>query len=70
MSLAREIARFREESCVRADRRSALAQHGQSVREAMRFEWTNGQAALQREGIAGATRFANGAGRHGDFSKI
>ena len=67
--LAREIARFPQE-CVRADRRSALAQHGQSVREAMRFEWTNGQAALQREGIAGATRFANGAGRHGDFSKI
>lgn len=68
-ALAHEIARFPQE-CVRADRRSVYQQHGLGVREAMRREWYNGLKALETEGIAGAERFVEGAGRHGDFSKL
>ena len=67
--LAREIARFPQE-CVRADRASAWRQHGLSLRDAMRQEYEGGLAALRREGIESAGRFAAGAGRHGDYEKI
>ena len=67
--LAREISRFPQE-CVRADRASAYKQHGLSLRDAMRQEYDGGMAALRKEGIAGATRFADGLGRHGDYRKI
>jgi enoyl-CoA hydratase len=67
--LAREIARFPQE-CVRADRASAYRQHGLSLRDAMRQEYEGGLAALGKEGVAGATRFAEGLGRHGDYGKI
>ncbi len=56
--LAQGIARF-PQVCVRADRRSALKSHGLSVRE-----------ALIKDGVAGATRFKDGLGRHSDFAKI
>jgi enoyl-CoA hydratase len=67
--LAHEIARFPQE-CVRADRASAYRQQGLSLRDAMRQEYEGGLAALRREGIAGAARFAHGAGRHGDYENI
>ena len=67
--MAQEIARF-PQVCVRADRRSAIKQHGKTVREAMRFEWRNGRAPMQQEAVEGAARFAGGFGRHGDFGKI
>jgi enoyl-CoA hydratase len=67
--LAHEIACFPQE-CVRADRRSVYLQHGLPVRDALRKEWYNATEALKNEGIAGATRFVSGLGRHGDFSKI
>ena len=67
--MAREIARFPQE-CMRADRRSVYLQHGLPVREALEREWYNGMDALKKEGIAGARRFADGLGRHGDYSKI
>ena len=67
--LAHEIARFPQE-CVRADRRSVYLQRGLPVRDALRKEWYNATEALKNEGIAGATRFVSGLGRHGDFSKI
>ena len=68
-SLAQEIARF-PQACVRADRRSVYLQHGLSVRAAMEKEWDNGIAVLETEGVHGAGRFAQGVGRHGDFSKL
>ena len=68
-ALAQEIARFPFD-CVRADRRSVYLQHGLSVRDALHREWYNGQECLQREGVAGAGRFAGGKGRHGDFADI
>ena len=67
--MAREIARF-PQLCVRADCRSAIAQHGKTVREGMRFEWRNGRAPLRQEAVEGAGRFAAGLGRHGNFGKI
>jgi len=67
--MAHEIARF-PQACVRADRRSVVMQQGLTVREAMRKEWYNGIPAFVAEGAAGAKRFAEGKGRHGDFSDL
>jgi enoyl-CoA hydratase len=68
-SLAHEIARF-PQACMRADRRSVYRQEGLGLREAMRFEWTNGVPAYFAEGAAGAARFASGKGRGGNFGDI
>lgn len=67
--LAHEIARF-PQTCVRADRRSAIRSHGLPVRNALIQEWYNGREALTGDGIESATRFRDGLGRHGDLSKI
>ncbi|WP_425045047.1 crotonase/enoyl-CoA hydratase family protein [Primorskyibacter sp. S87] len=68
-AMAREIARFPQEA-VRADRRSIIETRGMPVREALKVEWANGLEAIRREGTAGAGRFRDGAGRHGDFGNI
>jgi len=67
-ALALEIARF-PQGAVRADRRSAYAQHGLPLRAAMEQEWACGAGALS-EAIQGAGRFASGKGRHGAFEDI
>jgi len=67
--MARGIARFPQE-CVRADRASAHRQYGLPMRDALRQEYDGGMAALRREGVRGATRFASGKGRHGDYREI
>jgi enoyl-CoA hydratase len=67
--LAQDIACF-PPVCVRADRRSAIKSQGLSVRDALIQEWYNGREALVKDGAAGAARFKNGLGRHGDFTKI
>jgi len=68
-ALAQEIARF-PQACVRADRRSVLLQEGLSEREGLRSEWACSSPVFEREGAAGAARFAQGKGRHGDFADI
>ena len=68
-ALARDIARF-PQTCVRADRRSAIASQGLPVRDGLIQEWYNGREALIRDGVEGATRFKGGLGRHGDFEEI
>lgn len=68
-AMAQDVARF-PPVCVRADRRSAIMQHGKTVREAMKFEWRNGQAPMHEEAVHGGGRFARGLGRHGDYAKI
>jgi enoyl-CoA hydratase len=68
-ALAHEISRF-PQLCMRADRRSVYRQEGQSLREAMRYEWENGVPVVRAEGTAGAARFASGKGRGGNFSDI
>jgi len=67
--LAHEIARFPQQ-CVRADRLSAIAQHGMPVMAALRQEWETSVGVIEAEGAAGAARFASGRGRHGDFGSI
>jgi len=61
--LAHRLAALPQQ-CLRADRMSALRQWGESEESAMEFEFT-GLAAVAHESVAGARRFADGAGRHG-----
>lgn len=68
-AMAQEIARF-PQGAMLADRRSAIAGHGLSVREALAREWDGGVETIATEGAAGAERFASGKGRGGDFSSI
>jgi enoyl-CoA hydratase len=62
--MARELARF-PQACLRADRAAVLRQAGLPLRDALRQELAGGLEALRHEGVAGASRFAAGAGRHG-----
>lgn len=64
--LAREIARF-PQTCMRNDRRSAYEQEGLAERDAMGFEISVGLQSLASDALSGAARFADGAGRHGEF---
>ena len=63
-ALAHQIAAF-PQACLRADRASALAQWDLPLAAALQAEGAGGFPALQAEGLAGAARFAAGAGRHG-----
>jgi enoyl-CoA hydratase len=63
-ALAREIAAF-PQACLRADRASAYAQWDLPLAQALHQEGTGGYAVVHAEGLAGAARFAAGAGRHG-----
>jgi enoyl-CoA hydratase len=65
-ALARQLADF-PQRCLRADRLSAMRQWDEVFPVAIRQEFEGGLAALQTEGLAGALRFAKGAGRHGRF---
>src|SRR5689334_9282692 len=66
--LALEIARF-PQTCLRGDRLSAYEQFDLTLADALANEFRHGTAALREETVAGATRFASGAGRHGSFEK-
>jgi enoyl-CoA hydratase len=68
-TMAQEIARFPQE-CMRADRLSAYRAWGKPVAEGLESEWDTSARIVKAEGIRGATRFADGKGRHGDFSNI
>jgi enoyl-CoA hydratase len=48
---------------------SAYGQFDVPLPEALRREFEGGLHALREEGVAGAARFAGGAGRHGDFGR-
>jgi enoyl-CoA hydratase len=67
--LAAEIARF-PQICLRTDRRSSYQQWGEDIAAALRHEAREGEAPLREEAVAGATRFASGLGRSGDFERI
>jgi enoyl-CoA hydratase len=65
--LALEIASF-PQACMRGDRRSAYEQWGYDEPEAIANEFVHGSATLRSgETVSGATRFKDGAGRHGKF---
>ena len=70
LELADQLARF-PQLCLRSDRRSAYQQWPETLDDALREETRLGLEVIRSgETRAGATRFADGAGRHGDFGKI
>lgn len=67
VQLAQELAAF-PQACLRNDRRSAMAQWGLDFDVALRDEMRGGLAVIATgETLAGAQRFADGAGRGGTF---
>jgi len=66
VALAHELAAF-PQTCLRNDRLSLLLSAGLAEREAMAQELEYGARSLAADSLAGATRFADGAGRHGEF---
>ncbi len=62
--LAAELAGLPQQ-CLRADRLSLLYQWGRPEAEAMDFEFGS-MSRVAAESLEGASRFAAGAGRHGD----
>ena len=62
--LAAELAKLPQQ-CMRSDRLSMLNQWGYTEAEAMDFEFAS-ISRVSAESLAGAARFAAGAGRHGD----
>lgn len=66
LELAEQIAAF-PFACVLADRASTYAGLDLPLAEALRAEGAAGVPIVEREGVAGAARFAAGAGRHGRF---
>ena len=65
-ALARQLAEF-PQICMREDRMSAYEQFDLSFDQALANELKHGVKALDTEAVKGATRFAEGAGRHGSF---
>ncbi|MET8519190.1 crotonase/enoyl-CoA hydratase family protein [Nocardioides sp. NPDC004968] len=64
--LARQVAAF-PQTCMRHDRLSMLEQEGLSEQDALAVEYRHGVVSVTTDTVAGATRFADGAGRHGSF---
>jgi enoyl-CoA hydratase len=65
--LARQLAEF-PQRCLRSDRLSAHEQWGLGLEQALVNEYRLGLATIRSgETREGATRFAEGAGRHGRF---
>jgi enoyl-CoA hydratase len=65
-ALARELAAF-PQVCLREDRQSAYEQWDLSLEAALANEFQHGLVSLQAGARDGAQRFAEGAGRHGQF---
>ena len=66
VALAEQLAGF-PQRCLRGDRRSAIGQWSLDERAAIAQEFELGLATIRSgETEAGATRFAGGAGRHGE----
>lgn len=64
--IASEIASF-PQACMRADRLSSYRQFELELADALRREHVEAADVLTLETLAGARRFAAGAGRHGTF---
>lgn len=64
--LAQQLAEFPQQ-CLRADRLSVHQQWDHGLTHALQNEGAGGYPVVLAEAIAGADRFAQGAGRHGSF---
>jgi len=70
VALAQQLSRY-PQNCLRSDRLSAYEQWGMPLEAALRNEYERGVAVIaSHETLEGATRFASGKGRHGDFDAI
>jgi enoyl-CoA hydratase len=70
LELARQLGRF-PQNCLRSDRLSAYEQWSLPLEAALHNEFERGLTVIaSRETVDGATRFASGKGRHGDFDAI
>jgi enoyl-CoA hydratase len=70
LELAGQLARF-PQRCMRSDRESAYAQWSLPLHDALLHETRLGTRVIRSgETREGASRFAAGAGRHGDFEDI
>ncbi|MCB1704727.1 MAG: crotonase/enoyl-CoA hydratase family protein [Halioglobus sp.] len=70
LALAQQLGRF-PQHCLRSDRLSAYEQWELPLAAALRNEFERGLAVIDsQETVEGATRFAAGRGRHGDFEEI
>lgn len=68
--LASSMCRF-PQNCLRSDRLSACEQWGLSLESALANEFRRGMDVINSlETVTGASRFAGGKGRHGDFGDI
>ena len=65
LALGHQLAAF-PQATLRADRASALAAEGLPLQQALLQEWAGGRECLA-EALRGASRFAAGQGRHGQF---
>lgn len=65
MALAQDLSRFPQRT-MKADRMSTYTQWDLPLAEALRQEWERGKHCIA-DGLDGASRFATGAGRHGQF---
>lgn len=69
LELAGQLSRF-PQNCLRSDRLSAYEQWALPLEEALANEFRRGMEVIDsRETLEGASRFAEGAGRHGDFGE-
>ncbi|GAA1025135.1 MULTISPECIES: crotonase/enoyl-CoA hydratase family protein [Amycolatopsis] len=66
IALAREIAAF-PQTCLREDRAALLEGESLTEESAWENEFRHGIQSLNADTLAGAARFAEGAGRHGSF---
>ena len=70
LALAGLLCRF-PQTCLRSDRLSACEQWGLPLDSALANEFRRGMEVIaSRETVTGASRFAEGRGRHGDFGDI
>jgi enoyl-CoA hydratase len=69
LALAAELARF-PQLCLREDRLSSYEQWGMTLTDALANETSRGMRVIRSgQTREGATRFAGGAGRHGQFEE-
>ncbi len=67
IELAEQLARL-PQGCLRSDRLSAIEQWDLSLEDALANEFRRGLSVIESgETVAGARRFADGKGRHGEF---
>lgn len=69
LEIAHQLESF-PQACMRNDRRSAIAQWGMPLADALACEAEIGRESLKAGAASGAARFASGRGRSGDFTDI